>query len=688
MSVRWSRVRGVLFALPILLASAAHGAVAQPRPASDATYFNDAALPAADPFVLRDPGSGDYFAYSTDGADPGYAFAIYRSPDLVTWQRIPGGALDMGDGTQWGRDWFWAPEVYHNPATGRYFLFYSARLRDGIAEQFGYADFEEPSKVGVAVSDSPAGPFRNIQPGPIDYHPYDPDYHDVNLLMDAEQKKPPETLEEGMTAPLGTYIPFIDPNVFFDDGRIVLYFSRNAYRNWVWDHGLGKYVEESNVLAVELTSEWWDDPAGATMPRIAPEHVDANRDPADPPGVRKDGYVPIIDYASDPQQWENAHVDDYAETGGAEKDRRWSEGSTVVRATARDGRARYFLTYSANNFANSFYGVGYAVADDPLGPWRKSPANPVLAQDAGQGLYSTGHGSVIASPDSTELYYVHHGRPSAEVDRRLYTSRLRIDPDRDELRIDGTTEDRPVPSGVAPYAVRADRPVVEVRDGEGEVGWRVGTASGSPMPLGNPLNRVLPRLDPGSALEVVAAADGAVLRGTPRGVEALRLTYQRARSGGGQVDVHQGGAPVEVVLPVAACGSAVTGRHDELVVPEGVTCLRGAEVRGSVRVEPGASLLVLDSTVGGSVLADSPGSVWVSGGRIGGSVRVRGATGPVRLDGTEAGASVVLVDGDSPVVAGPSLGGGVRCRGNASAPVDEGRPNSVAGSRAGECGAV
>ncbi|MFR9731724.1 glycoside hydrolase family 43 protein [Saccharopolyspora sp. MS10] len=550
MAVRWSRVRGLLFVLPMLLVAGVPGAAAGSHGSSDATYFNDAAFPAADPFVLRDPGSGDYFAYSTGGADPGFEFAIYRSPDLVTWRRLPGGALPVGARHEWGRDWFWAPEVYHNPATGRYFLFYSARLREGVAEHFGHADFEEPSKVGVAVADSPAGPFRDIAPGPIDYYPYDPDYHDVNLLMDAEQKKPPETLEEGLTAPLGTYVPHIDPNVVFDEGRIYLFFSRNAYRNWVWDRELGKYVEESNICAVELTRDWWDDPAGATMPRIAPSYVDANRDPGDSPGVRKDGFTRILDYGSDPQPWENAHVHDYEESGGARKDRRWAEGSTVVRAATEDGRARYYLTYSANNFASANYGVGYAVADHPLGPWRKSPANPVLAQRPRQHLFSTGHGSVIASPDERELYYVHHGRSSAESERRLHTSRLRLDPDRDRLRIDGTTRDRPVPSGVAPYSLIADRTEVGMAGGRGEIGWRVGTASGSALPLENPLNRVWPRVAPGSGLRVRAEPDGAVLLGRPAAGARLSLEYQRRRADGSYATVHQGGDPVAISVPV------------------------------------------------------------------------------------------------------------------------------------------
>ena len=277
--------KGLVLCIAVLLAGAASAQAHPPdRTRTNATYYNDAALPAADPYVLHDKRSGYYYAYSTDGADPGYYFGVYRSADLATWEKVPGGALPVDDPKQWGNDWFWAPEVYFNPRTRLYFMFYAARSDANKKNWFGYADFEEPSKTGVAVSRSPAGPFHNIADRPIDYNPYDPDYHDVNLIMGPDQKKPPATLAEGETAPLGTYIPFIDPDVFFDDtGHTYLYFSRNAYRNWVWDTDLGKYIEESNIYAVELTNRWWNDPSGQTMPSIAPAYRGANDGPGGPP---------------------------------------------------------------------------------------------------------------------------------------------------------------------------------------------------------------------------------------------------------------------------------------------------------------------------------------------------------------------------------------------------------------------
>ncbi|GAA4865255.1 hypothetical protein GCM10025787_58770 [Saccharopolyspora rosea] len=676
-----------LLVLPLVLVIGLGGAMAGGR-GSNATYFNNASLPAADPYVLRD--GGYYYAYSTEGADPGYHFAIYRSADLATWQRIPGGALPAADPGQWGRDWFWAPEVYHNPATGKYFLFYAARLAEPlVAEYFKYPDFEEPSKIGVAVADSPTGPFHNITDRPIDYRPYDPDYHDVNLIM-RDPKRPPASLEEGLRAPLGTYLPSIDPNVFFDGDRIYLYFSRNAYRNWVWDPVLGKYIEESNIYAVELTDDWWRDPSGTTMPSIAPRYRDANRSPQDPPGARRDGFSRILDYGSDPQAWENAHVNDYQHSGGRKKDRRWEEGSTTVKRYDSAGRPVYFLTYSANNYENRFYGVGYAVARSPLGPWRKSPANPVLQQDERIGMYSTGHGSVVASPDGSEWYYVHHGRPTPDTMRRLYTERMGFDADTGKLRIDQSTSDEPIPSGVAPYSLVADRPWVDVSDGEGRISWSVRTARDAAVDLANPLNRVAVSVDPPGAVEVRAGADEAQLRGRVR-VAALTLRYQREKATGGYADVDNLGPrrPVALTVPVVGCRQTRTGRIDGPVeVSEGVLCLRDATVRGSVRVLPGAALVSVDSVVTGRVQAHGAQAVWLSGGRVGGPVDVTGTSGLVRLDGVSVGDSASLRDNRTRariVVAGNRISGSLRCTGNVPAPEDESRPNTVDGDVSGQC---
>ncbi|XWW96332.1 hypothetical protein V2A60_004305 [Cordyceps javanica] len=472
---------------------------------SPPNFHNAARYEAADPYVFYDAGSARYYAYSTAGADEGWNFAIYSSPDLATWHRQPGGVLRAcydanmtrleGGQACWARDWFWAPETYHNAATGWYFFFFAARLREDLtAAHFRYSKFEEPSKIGVAVSRSPTGPFEEIKETPIDYYPFDPHYHDVNLIMDERQMLPPQSWDKGQAAPKGTYIPGIDPNVFFDDdGKVYLYMSRNAYRNWNWDTELGKYIEESNIIVVELEREWWDDPAASTMPEIASSQKDvyaagASKVPCNitayngtgvvgrPP--RKDGWTTVISYRADPQAWENFHVNDYRKFNGTKKDRRWSEGSTLLKRRDPDGQPVYLITYSCNNYEAANYGVGFATAASPLGPFRKAARNPVLAQQPNGSLpiFSTGHGSVVASPvygvgaqDVTlqtprgaELFYVHHARNSStSSERSMYTTRMtlrdgaaaRVGSD-DAIRMHLTPLDQPLPRDT--YPLRLD----------------------------------------------------------------------------------------------------------------------------------------------------------------------------------------------------------------------------------------
>lgn len=80
----------------------------------------------------------------------------------------------------------------------------------------------------------------------------------------------------------------------------------------------------------------------------------------------------------------------------------WNEGPCVFK---RNGT--YYLLYTANYYASDKYSVGYATATSPLGNYVKSTSNPILR---GDGIYTsgTGHCSVTASPDGTEMYMVYH----------------------------------------------------------------------------------------------------------------------------------------------------------------------------------------------------------------------------------------------------------------------------------------
>ncbi|GKU06313.1 unnamed protein product [Fusarium langsethiae] len=314
--------------------------------------------------------------------------------------------------------------------------------------------------------------------------------------MDEKQMRPPQTLQEGKTAPKGTYIPTIDVNIFFDkNGKVYLYLSRNAYRNWNWDKKLGKYVEESNIIVVEMERDWWDDPKAITMPEIiaSQKNIHAKDAPDLPQNItsyngtgeigsppRKDGWKTVLSYGADPQEWENYHVDDYEKNNGTKKDRRWAEGSTLIRRSGRNGKPVYLLTYSANNYEASNYGVGFATSESPIGPFHKSANNPILSQkpDAEIPIYSTGHGSIVASPakrnkrvgtqevtlrtpPGSELFYVHHARNSTERDRSIYTTRMTLDESAmyfgsdDAMSMDLTPFDQTLPKNTYPIHMDA-----------------------------------------------------------------------------------------------------------------------------------------------------------------------------------------------------------------------------------------
>jgi beta-xylosidase len=65
----------------------------------------------------------------------------------------------------------------------------------------------------------------------------------------------------------------------------------------------------------------------------------------------------------------------------------------------------YYLFYTANDFRNPDYAVGYATSNNPLGPWKKYKGNPIIHKNL-IGWNGTGHGDFFKS--GKFLYYVFH----------------------------------------------------------------------------------------------------------------------------------------------------------------------------------------------------------------------------------------------------------------------------------------
>jgi beta-xylosidase len=87
----------------------------------------------ADPVVVRH--EGKYYLYATGEVDGDSGYRVYTSSDLVNWKRGPVVFRP-------GQRHIWAPDVWRDANTGRFYLYYTAN-----------------GTVGVADAEGPLGPF-------------------------------------------------------------------------------------------------------------------------------------------------------------------------------------------------------------------------------------------------------------------------------------------------------------------------------------------------------------------------------------------------------------------------------------------------------------------------------------------------------------------------------------------------
>ena len=151
-------------------------------------FFRTNVTEIGDPFVVN---TGEfYYMYATSFDVEG--FKVWRSENLTHWECL-GVCLDLND--SWAYQDFWAPEVVFY--RDKYIMHYSARRKaDGSL------------RIGVAVSDSPEGPFTDVHKGPM--------------------------FDYGYAA--------IDGHVFIDeDGKAYFYYSKDCSENYV--EGKGRISE-------------------------------------------------------------------------------------------------------------------------------------------------------------------------------------------------------------------------------------------------------------------------------------------------------------------------------------------------------------------------------------------------------------------------------------------------------------
>lgn len=84
-------------------------------------------------------------------------------------------------------------------------------------------------------------------------------------------------------------------------------------------------------------------------------------------------------------------------------DRHYNEGTYVIYR-----KGIYYFMWSQNDTRSPDYAVHYGTSNSPLGPITLPASNTVIAKKANEGIYGTGHNSVIQIPGRDEWYIVYH----------------------------------------------------------------------------------------------------------------------------------------------------------------------------------------------------------------------------------------------------------------------------------------
>ena len=355
-----------------------------------AGYGDPAALKTADGYVL--------VATSNDAPD---AFPILRSPDLVSWTH-DGFVFPRGHTPEWTAAGlkvgdFWAPEIAR--VGDEYWLVYTARDK---AHSLG---------IGLAKAKDPGGPWTDLgRPlltgGNIDGHIFvdgDDRYlfwkEDRNGIwprkLAAFLRDRPELVEE-------IFDTEADRRTVRFAGSVVAWAAtrRSIERFFLMQPFIAASVEAWPKLRACLEQR-----------EDAKEIVAAMRTPILAQRLSEDGSSfdgrPVAIIAND-LDWEGHLV----------------EGPFVWK---QDGR--YFLFYAANDFTDPAYGIGVAVADQPLGPYRK---HQKALLSSSRTWTAPGHPSIAEGPDGTPHIFFHAFFPGTggyNVFRALLTAKLAFEGD-------------------------------------------------------------------------------------------------------------------------------------------------------------------------------------------------------------------------------------------------------------------
>ena len=228
---------------------------------------------------------------------------------------------------------------------------------------------------------------------------------------------------------------FWAPEVAEHDGRFYCYYSSapagrdelHRLRVAVADNPAGPFVEQGHILPeaegfcidahpfrdlkdgawyLFFAKDYFEDRVGTGLAvvRLTPDLLRA----AEPPRI-------VLRANADWQIYERNR---------ALYGRTWAAWHTVEGPCVVAHAGRYYCFYSGGNWQTHDYGLSYAVADHPLGPWTHAPeTEPVILRQTREAL-GPGHNSYIVAPDGQTEFLVYHAWDPARRARRMCIDRL------------------------------------------------------------------------------------------------------------------------------------------------------------------------------------------------------------------------------------------------------------------------
>lgn len=372
-----------------------------------------------DPAILRvEEGTGveegaSYYLVVTSNDAPD-SFPIIRSRDLISWE-LAGYVFPEGEQPEWaavGKNAsdFWAPEMHR--VMGEFRVYFVARDRN-----------TRELSIGLAKSAQPTGPF-------------------------IAEKKPLLTGNK------------IDPHVFVaNENTAFLYWKED--NNDIWPSLLSRLLHEHPQLVVELFPEREDQITASFIQTLWPwiralqpmerffvqqalveavastftafhERLTKLLERENVTSVRERVRA-VLQVLRTPLYAQRLSTDGLNLDGERvkiiENDQAW-EGHLIEGMWLTEHGGKYYLFYAGNDFTTASYGVGVAIADSPLGPYRKM-SEPLLRST--KEWAGPGHPSVATGLDGGALLFFHAyfpGKTGYKEFRALLAARIEFASDR------------------------------------------------------------------------------------------------------------------------------------------------------------------------------------------------------------------------------------------------------------------